>query len=184
MIVSTVLGIICFLYPLRMINGVRLRSIPYLKTILIAMVWAFAVVILPELHQSEGSIDTNAENTLILFGLIALFVFAEAFSFDIRDIQTDQKSGLATIANKLGLNRSKQLNAVLFFLASIGMVAFSLSTSLSSPFVYGLLIPMLLGAVLTLNINKNRSELYFNIGIESILILPLVILMVIQLFLP
>lgn len=181
---SLILGIVCLAYPLKISRAKSLRSIPYLKTVLIAIVWAFVIVILPQLSYGIrlGHIIED-EKILFWFSFILLFVYAEAFVFDIRDIGDDRDADLSTLANRLGFSHSKLLNFTFFLLIALG-AAFSLvSFKWQSPIFWSLLFPLSTGALFTLNINKHRSKLYYSLGVESILTMPLIIFVLIQLFL-
>jgi len=181
---SMVLGLVCLAYPLKLYQGKSLRSIPYFKTALIAIVWAFAVVILPQLsHGHSAQYLFNNEQILFWFFFVMLFVFAEAFAFDIRDINNDRNTGLITLANSLGLQRSRVLNFLFFLLMAIGTLFSPLPQQWQSPIIWSLLLTLFTGAALAVNINKERSKLYYSVGMESILIMPLIIFILTQLFL-
>jgi 4-hydroxybenzoate polyprenyltransferase len=97
-------GALSFAYILPFLKGKRLRDIPYLKIILISMVWAFVCVILPLSIVGRGWGLPES----LMFLEKALFIFALTIPFDIRDITWDAQTGVKTIPISVGTSKAKR----------------------------------------------------------------------------
>lgn len=84
----------------------KLRDIPLIKTLLIALIWALSTVMLP-VWQSGAEIPTH--QLILTFTERFLFIFAITIPFDIRDMDTDQNSGLKTFPLLIGEQASWRL---------------------------------------------------------------------------
>lgn len=78
---------------------VRLRAVPLLKPLTVALVWAWVTVLLP---LTSGPWLTAG----ILFAGRAAFLFGLALSCDLCDWEIDRQFGLDTLARRLGRFRS------------------------------------------------------------------------------
>jgi len=100
-------GIITLFYSLPVFKTkrtiFRLREIPCLKIFLIAFVWAATTILLPIL-QLGNSYNRWHIITMMLERFI--FVFAITIPFDIRDMKSDEKTGLQTIPLIIGEKKS------------------------------------------------------------------------------
>ncbi len=76
-----------------------LRCIPYLKPAIIAYAWVAGTWILPLIAADPLS------NSIFLLGGLErfLYYFSLTIIFDLRDVGSDQRIGLATFANKINL---------------------------------------------------------------------------------
>jgi 4-hydroxybenzoate polyprenyltransferase len=96
----------------------RLREIPYLKIFLIALVWSVSTILLPVIQSDLEFADSGI---ILLFIERFFFIIAIAIPFDIRDMKTDQESGLKTIPlllNKKSAMALSYLSLLLYFLIS------------------------------------------------------------------
>jgi 4-hydroxybenzoate polyprenyltransferase len=92
-------------YVLPLLNGRRLRDLPYLKIFLIALSWAWITVIAPA--QSAGlAIDGSI---LMMTIERACFIFAITIPFDIRDMAQDQQAAVNTLPGQWGILRAKKI---------------------------------------------------------------------------
>jgi hypothetical protein len=166
-----------YVIPLPLTGGrtIGLRRIPALKSLLIAFVWAATTVGLPfiELHAFE-------ENAGWSFAQQFVFFLSLAITFDIRDLPYDKPS-LRTLPQLIGMRASKffavifQLPWVFFFLVS---AVISLSPTEEVTPMGFLVIPMMLpalghviAAVLVARAGPGRSEAYYSVGLDGMLIL-------------
>lgn len=95
-----------------------LRKIPFLKNILISVVWAAATVVLPFV---ESTVKFSALEVFVLFVERFFFIIALSIPFDIRDMAADKRSGLKTVP--ILLNAQKSLNISYFSLATFLIIS-------------------------------------------------------------
>ncbi len=92
------LALISFLYSIifkkKQKIPVLFREIPGIKTLLLAMVWTCATVLLPVL-QTENY--PNSANIVLIFVERFTFIFAIAIPFDVRDMKGDRLAGIRTL---------------------------------------------------------------------------------------
>jgi len=142
-----------------------LRNLPYLKVIIIACVWMIVTVWLP-LMTSENSISPI--KIMQLSWDRFLLILITALPFDIRDMETDRKSGIKTLPVRMGSKQTWYLIHVLLLLwllnAGAGYIWFQ-----QSSLVW---VRMFTGgyALIILNAQKLRqSQYYCTAWIDSIL---------------
>ncbi|MGF1534117.1 MAG: hypothetical protein ACFCUI_10460 [Bernardetiaceae bacterium] len=107
------LGLISVLYtlPLSWIGWPALRNIPFVKTLLVAYVWAGVGVGLPLLSELPWT-------EIWRYGLAQLlFVLGLTLPFDIRDTHSDTAAGLPTFANRFGLRCTQILASLALIVA-------------------------------------------------------------------
>ena len=118
------LGLLSFLYSIPA-PGIRGNSlffshIPGIKTLLIALVWSAATVLLP-LMSGENVFSQN--QILLILAERFTFFFAIALPFDIRDIKSDRVAGIKTIPIALGEIKALQIsNLVLILFMAIASI--------------------------------------------------------------
>lgn len=101
-------GLISFLYVLPVMQSKkRLRDIPYIKIILIAIVWAY-VACIPALTDNEVLSSFFYFIILIFFEKL-VYIFLITVPFDVRDYEIDKSMSLKTIPQKIGLHKSYKL---------------------------------------------------------------------------
>jgi 4-hydroxybenzoate polyprenyltransferase len=100
-IISAVLSLA---YILPIFKGKRLRDFPFLKIILIALVWAYVCVVLPVATVGRGWGMPES----LMFLEKAFFIFAITIPFDIRDMKWDAETGVKTIPLSIGAEKAKQ----------------------------------------------------------------------------
>ena len=83
----------------------RLRDLNFIKIFLVAIVWAWTTVTLPQVYY-EVAWDTSA---VLMVTERAFFIFAITLPFDIRDIRVDRESDVKTIPAVLGTVKSQHL---------------------------------------------------------------------------
>jgi 4-hydroxybenzoate polyprenyltransferase len=84
----------------------RLRAIPHMKVITIALVWMIITYYLPAIANGVSFTDE-----LLVPLTRFLFVVAITIPFDSRDVEMDRKRGLKTIPLVFGVKRSYQIAA-------------------------------------------------------------------------
>ena len=149
-----VLGAISVIYPLKLpdrYGGFSLRSVPFAKIFMIAIVWSCMSVWVPFLeiishHQWQHFIP--------IFAFQFLFILFITLPFDMADLHVDYKTGVKTIPSLLGLKRTKMLIISLAIgLLILGAKCFGFGYSIM---LYFLLAPIILG--LTLYSIRNKEK--------------------------
>ncbi|GAA4378357.1 UbiA family prenyltransferase [Hymenobacter koreensis] len=140
-----------------------LRDVPVLKTLLIGYVWAAVTVWLPAIC-TQVSLLSPAGGMLLARRFC--FILAVALVFDLRDYSKDRQSGTPTLPVLLGFQRGRWL-ALACVLASAALLLPGLS-------VIGqlvLAVPTLLSALVTWFADETRSDYYFALLADGLLLL-------------
>lgn len=135
----------------------RLRAIPHMKVVTIAIVWVLTTMLLPAAYHAMVNSD------LILPALIQfLFVLAITIPFDARDIVSDTRRGLKTIPIVFGVRQSYRITTwILLLIIILGFIS-----HVSMDNYYG--FSMALTSLLTILIIKReawRSHPYYYYGL-------------------
>ncbi|MCD8438094.1 hypothetical protein LNI95_10475 [Tenacibaculum dicentrarchi] len=154
-------GLLTLLYAVPFFSGFKknLRSIGYLKIIIVALVWSGITVFLP-------FFDTPASfsSSLYLLGLQRfLFVVVLILPFDIRDVKYDAIS-LQTIPKKIGVQQTKKVGYVLLILCLF--LEFIITSNTNFKQVFFVIFTLLL--VLLMRCSEKQSTYYSSFFVESI----------------
>jgi 4-hydroxybenzoate polyprenyltransferase len=113
------LGALSILYamPVYKSNGIwkSLRHIPYIKTIIVAIVWSVLTVICVVANTEMYPVLIRPQHILLTI-INFIFILALTIPFDIRDIAYDSEVAVKTIAQKLGIEQTKKLSIGLLIL--------------------------------------------------------------------
>jgi 4-hydroxybenzoate polyprenyltransferase len=119
LLVMGVLGLISLLYPIKY-RKFSLRTIPFIKIFLIAMVWSAMAIWLPVV---ELNLQMNWFEYIPFFLFNFLFIVFITIPFDKVDVPIDQMTGVKTIPTSLGNEKTNLLIAglagILIFFAFI-----------------------------------------------------------------
>ncbi|WP_347174075.1 hypothetical protein [Polaribacter uvawellassae] len=162
-------GFLTVLYAIPFLSGLQksLRTISYLKIIIVAIVWAGTTVFLPLLN-ADKVIDENVVLYIIQrFLIVAVLILP----FDIRDIQYDAIS-LQTIPKKIGIKNTKKLGFVLLAFALV--IEFLISTQTTSKNIF--LVFSLVTLLFLMRAKENQSKYYSSFWVESLPIIWWIIL--------
>ncbi len=154
-------------------NKKNLRSLAGTKIFIIGMVWAGMTVLVPLVHV-KGNLNLN-----FLIEMIQrfLFIVVMMLPFEVRDLQYDDVA-LETIPQKIGVTRTKLFGSILLvifllltavkdeLLSSIEILSTILITTISLFFLWGT--------------DKKQSEYYCSFWVESIPIMWLIILVILE----
>lgn len=156
----------------------KLRTIPYLKILLIAITWTAITVWLPIV---EYKIDVSTVYLLIMSTERVLFIFAITLPFDIRDMKQDKVLNVKTIPLILGIERTKFLSYVSLLIFSL--IAFSRLSLVSSDLaiVAALIISALITGFLISFLREEKGEYYYSFWIESTMIIQFLLLFLVTL---
>jgi 4-hydroxybenzoate polyprenyltransferase len=107
------LGAITFLYSFPVYkNGVklfRLREVPLAKIFIISFVWSATCILLPVI---QAGLKVDLVTIAVLIFERFLFVFAITIPFDIRDMESDARSGLKTLPILIGEKKSIMISSL------------------------------------------------------------------------
>ena len=148
---------------------IPLRNVPLLKLLLISYVWATVTVWLPLLAANWPVL---ASPGWLLFWERFFFILPLTIIFDIRDVERDRTTNTLTLPRLVGVGTAK-LIALVFLLAYLLLVFFTHqgATRLALSgcgLLYGGLIYLA---------NENRSEYFYAVAGDGILVLPVVLLL-------
>jgi len=168
------IGLISLWYVVSFKKIPALRTIPFVKLFVIGSIWGLSTFGLPLFLSQAVSCSLNQ---LLTFAAISFFIIFQTIPFDIRDINYDNNFRIKTLAQYLGLQKSKYFSilgfgllSLLFFwlghqepkyLASTILFTYSVSSLLAIPFIMG--------------INAKSNEVYYSGGVESILLFPFLV---------
>ncbi len=107
-------GVISFMYVVPLGKQKRWRDYALVKIFLVSSVWSTLTGLIPFVHT--GLVDYSSAT--LLFFERALFIFAIAIPFDIRDMYVDDSSGLKTLPQVIGIRRSKILALILLCISA------------------------------------------------------------------
>ena len=156
------LALLTLLYAIPFLSGFQknLRSISYLKVVVVAFVWASITVFLP-IH--DVGIEIIEAKPIYMFLQRFLLVTALILPFDIRDVKYDAIS-LQTIPKKIGVKNTKKLGVVLMI--SCLLLEFLITNTPSFRkvffFVFMLFISLLMCAT------EKQSKYYSSFIVESV----------------
>ena len=155
------LGVLTFLYAVPFLSGFQknLRSIGYLKIIVVALVWAATTVLLP-IYASEISFTTEVYLSAVQRFLLVVVLI---LPFDIRDVQYDAIP-LQTIPKKIGIENTKKFGVVLLGVCLV--LEFMISPNTHYRTVFLLVFSVLL--ILLMRARVNQSKYYSSFWVEVI----------------
>jgi 4-hydroxybenzoate polyprenyltransferase len=138
--------------------GRRLRDVGLNKLFLLAFVWAWATVVLP-------FADVEFRLLWLPFLERALFIFALALPFDVRDLSLDKLEQVDTLAARLGAKNSVWLSVCLL------LVWAAVAAWLYSAWVF--VLAGLLSAVAVLGLRRwdNPPDWYFSVLLDGLIII-------------
>ncbi|MCR6637691.1 MAG: UbiA family prenyltransferase [Sporocytophaga sp.] len=147
------------------------KKIPFLKIFLISYVWSVSTVILPSINKGFGVLD---KEVVEIFVQRIIFILALAIPFDIRDIEVDKRNNIDTLPTLMGFERSKLLSVILLILfIGLGCFFYGLDYTFCARLAIGVLAIFLI-----IKIKRSRTDLYYMVGIDGIMILSYVFLFV------
>lgn len=158
------LGILTFLYSFPVykkgIKIFRLREVPLVKIFIISLVWSATCILLPVV---QANLHVNLQLLLLLIFERFLFVFAITVPFDIRDMESDEKSRLKTLPLLVGEKASIRIaNAALILFMIICTVHYTAMQQYQ--FVAAFLISGL-STVYFINNRKVKGLVHYHYGV-------------------
>lgn len=135
-----------------------LRSIPLIKTVLLAFMWTVIGYILS--LKTGGVTNTHLINIIIRF----MIIFLICLGVDLRDIEKDNRVGTTTLATYLGFNTLKLLMLFINSVLLIFLFNYSLASQIDL-FISGMLFLILL------RIKINQRQRTFTLLLDGTLFL-------------
>ena len=155
-------GVLTVLYAIPFLSGFQksLRSISYLKIIVVALVWAGVTVIIP-IYDAGNEVFTTA--VVLQSAQRFLLVCVLILPFDIRDLQFDEIS-LQTIPQKIGVSQTKKLGYVLLLFTLV--LEFMVSPNPEFRTLFLAMFFVMLFSVM--RAKSKQSAYYCSVWVESI----------------
>lgn len=142
----------------------NLRSIPFVKVFIIALVWVWVTTVFPIYINFEAF---NVEH-LVLISSQLLFLVGITVLFDIRDLKHDS-SMLKTIPQTIGIRSTQRLSLTLITLSSI-LILVSIYNSDSSRFMFPIVLTSLFSLAVASVSGEKRSYHYYTIIADGVLL--------------
>lgn len=156
----------------------RLRDIPLIKIVLIALVVTWTTAALPTLIA-----NVNAQAWS--FFLLARFVLilAVTIPFDIRDLVQDKHDQLLTLPQLMGWERARAASLVLLTTFSfLNFALYFFFDFYSLPLFIALLLSDQYSAVMIRKCTPEKGELFYSFGIEGVFIVQALLVFAATLF--
>jgi len=164
--------------PIFSIRGKKfgLRSVPGIKSLMIALVWTVSGVLLPIFEAERAQlIHLSLSDEAILFAKRFVFIFALTIPFDIRDLFQDSIEGVKTIPVIFGEKKAYLFCQAL--LAIYMVLLFLFRGNGFSPDFFALGLTTILTGWLIFKSEWEKDEYYYFFYMDGILILQYVILL-------
>lgn len=146
-------------------RGIGLRTVPYLKAVLIAVIWAVVAVAVPL------RLDPVEHSTALVVGLTCMrvpLILALAILFDVRDQHTDDPS-LHTAPLVFGVNGAKAI-AVLLLLCSVAFDVIFLHRLEYTLAAWTVLAAYAYALALAVMAKPQRDPIYYGLLVDGVMI--------------
>ncbi len=157
-------------YSSRLIPGTpRLKDIPVMKNVVVALSWSLVCTLMPALHAGE----TPTANMIapVLYFMIAR-VFINTVTFDIRDVEGDRQNKVITIPVLLGTKNTALL--LLTVNSTLIPLLFSAGNHLLAQ------IMVLYGYIFILYFRKRRNPLALDLFVDGEWMIACLLFLIIQ----
>lgn len=163
-------AILTFLYAIPFIGGLKknLRSVGYIKILVVALVWSAVTVLVPLKDLGK---DWVTSRVMLMFLQRIFLVIVLVLPFDIRDLKNDS-IGLQTIPRMLGLELTKRVGFVLLLLCMF--LEFLIGGA--SNFKQSFFLIFVLIAILLMRSEEKQHKYYSSFWVEAVPILWWIIL--------
>ncbi len=162
---------------------IKLRSVIGIKSMTVSVVWAAITVSLPfVLSQTDLSStiisSLFSKQHLLLFLERFFFILPLAIVFNIRDIETDKRNNVVTIATVYGVKKTINISyiTVLIFMAIV--FAEHITGFYDAKILTALLISGISTSLLLALHKKLDGELYYVFGIDGLMILQALLIII------
>lgn len=138
----------------------RLKALPGGKLLLIAGVWTYATLALPQIN-SPLRIETTTWILLLLSRM--LFLLAVAMPFDLPDAARDRAAGIHTLPQRLGVDGTRRMAVML------AVVSGGLAMGCPWPYAAGLLVSSAITVAVVRALHADRGVLYYEVLLDGML---------------
>ena len=145
-------------YMMADFSALNVFKLPWIKPILLTIVWFGATAIMPAYEQ-----QLSASHQALLLHYF-LLLFAICVVFDNKDLAADRAKGIATISNKLGFDMTRRLGLILVLFS-----LFPLCLVLPPTFVLTFSTISLLAAVLIYKLRPDIHVIYYTMLLDGVL---------------
>lgn len=161
-------GILSLAYFIPVLPGEKdrsgLRTIAYLKTILVAIVWTMSCAVVPWIEFGSN------DNPIMLFVFVFLYILGLTVIFDIRDIEYDKEEGVKTLASKKGISITRRVSIICLVLAFIVLVFFP-GLPADDSIILSLILSLIITLVVVWKTDEGRPELWYTGLIDGLITL-------------
>ncbi len=165
---------IAYSAPLIKINGkkLRLKEVYFVKTPVIALVWALTTTIIPLVEQNISLLSS-----FVFWQIVSktLFIFALCIPFEMRDMEIDRKNNVSTLAVVHGRKFTLVFGVIIIFLEIISP---HLMSPLPARLIFALDITSVVALLFIINQNSNRSPFYYKFFVDGTMILRFILLFI------
>jgi 4-hydroxybenzoate polyprenyltransferase len=149
---------------------VRLKEVFFIKTPMLALVWALTTTIIPLVEQ-----NINIVSSFVIWQTVSrtLFIFALCIPFEMRDADIDRKNNVTTLAVVHG-RKTSQLIGVLVIVLEI--VTHHFMNGISNGAIIGLDLSSIVALLLIFLQNNKRSGYYYKFIVDGMMILRFIFL--------
>ncbi len=172
------LGLITIGYSIPLIktkaDSIRLREIPGVKILFVALVWGFTTVLLPAIDAGLTLFSFN-----IFFMLIRriLFVYAITIPFDIRDKDADKLEGLKTLPIVFGEQKSRWFG-IFLLIVFCGLIFFQYNFSSIKNFSIPLYLSAITTSVLVFKSSQSNGRYFHYFWVDGSMIFQFLLILI------
>ncbi len=147
-------------------RSVGLRSIPFLKVLLIPVLWVVVVVAIP----IRLDLEAHSSLTIAMFACMRIpLILALAIAFDIRDTATDDPA-LRTVPLVFGLRGAKSIALFLLICSALFEVIFLRGLGFLAA-SWTILLGYVLAAFLIVRAKPVRDPIYYALYVDGVMVL-------------
>lgn len=146
-------------------NRIAIRELPFIKTLLVALVWAIVVGYIP---FAVSGLQVNKFWVFIEF----LFLFSLAVLFDIKDIHSDHANNIKTVPLAIGIGGTKILS---LFILIFRMVFIYFEIDAQELFFSELIVTTFCVGCIAKFVRKESSEYFYMVCVDGLMLLKFLI---------
>lgn len=143
----------------------RLKEVFFIKTPVIALVWALTTTVIPLVEQ-----NISLQSSFIFWQIVSktLFIFALCIPFEMRDIEIDRKNNVSTLAVVHGKKYTQIIGVIIILLE---LLTHHMMNGISANMKLALDLSSIVALIYILFQNSGRSGYYYKFFIDGTMIL-------------
>ena len=146
-------------YAIPFTSNKGLRYVPFIKTIIVAVVWGIATV--------APVVEIWDVTAFVLLMVRVFFVLSLTLPFEIRDVEIDKKDELVTIVGQIGVEKTKLMAFAFLFTSAFLHLAFF--PAFHKPLILSFALPTLI----LYDLNRFSGEYSYTFGLDGCMIFQL-----------